>query len=221
MRQALLGTCFDFSQDFLTTVEANRYLNMAAQHVSNWADSLKQGLFLTTDTFTPTVGTAPYELVPFYTTGFAISRGVVPVRRVVAVYRTNYASPTVVPLDLINAEDRHNHLLEAAVELPKVYLYNQSLGVVQGVAGITLLMEYSAALPPMTVDANTPGETLATPLGTQDLLPVEYHHLIVTYATHLALKAEASPSADGWAQTYIEQRDCLLATLPPRRKGAA
>lgn len=218
MRQALIFNIFDRLQDFLPTPDANRILNMSAKHVANWADSLRQGLFLETATFTGTTGTAPYELVSFGVGGFAISSAK-PFRRAVAVYRTNAASPTVMPLDLIGAEERFAHVLDTTSATPKVYVFNQSLGLVNGAASINLQLDYSAGLPDMTLDANTPGETAAT--GRANALPQDYHHLIVTYATFMALQAEASASATVWAEMYKEQRDALAAALPPRRKGAA
>lgn len=227
MRDALRRNIFDLDGTFLddnTNQFATAFINEAMHHVANWADRQDQGLFhKLSSTVTITTGSADEIRVGLYNDGatynFAIG-DTAKFRRLLEVEQINSASAPV-PLQVIALEERMNYW-GAQTDTPRVYLSAESLYVIAPNNGTKIRMRYVYALPDM--DPNTvydvPGTQGGLPLLVQDnALPLEYHPLIVTYATVLALAAEASQDTPIWQAIYAEQRDELAATLH-RRRGA-
>lgn len=226
MRDAVRRNAFDLAPDFLddnaSDARANwakGFVNEALHHVANWADRQDQGLFQTrTGTVTITSGSADEVAVPFFTGSPAFALPVYArFRRLIAIEQVNVAASPV-PLQVIVAEERMNYW-GAQTDTPRVYISGQTLYVVAPNSGTKIRMRYVYAIPDMVDDGDVPGEAsgVSADNSGEPALPEEYHPLVVSYATVLALAAEASADVGVWQQLYAEQRDELQATLAKRR----
>ena len=217
MRAALLENCYDRSQDFLSSVVANRYVNMAAQHISNWADSLRQGLFLVNGTAYTVVDGQTGDLTLDLDALASVFR---PFRRLVAVRRQNYEGRDR-DLDVVSIEGRDSFQVTAAQALPKCYRFGGKL-VLQWPAAMNIIVDYAQSLPAMTSDNDTPGQT-SSGNGEANVLPAEYHHIVVSYASVLALLAlNRLAAAQAWAGIHGQEREALLQSLGlDQRRGKA
>lgn len=226
-RRILLKSVFDDSQDLLDNLTANQYINMAAKHISNWADRQDQAVCVATEDALDVHGNATQDLkeVVFYlgmgVPYFAIDRDITPFRRALAVYRTNFGpnKNQTVQLDLIPFEDISIYTGEAEEEKPKVAVARQSLFVIRPIAdiggpGLTLRMHYVYSLPDMILDDDTPGQHNGE--GTANALPGEYHPLVAVFAIKMALAAENADMSQ-WEAMYTEMLAELHATFAERR----
>lgn len=211
MRAMLLDNILDPGGGVWSGDAQKRYINAAMRHIANFADRRDQALFVASAAVAGLSGSSSFLDVPLYGSGFNLP-STARFRRLLGVWRTDHADG-VKPLQVIDHEDRSQYAA-ADSELPKCYIAGQKLGLVTPVAGIDLRMDYVQSLPDMTVDSDTPGQSGGS--GTADLLPPEYHALVPTYATVLALRAE-NLDATGWAEVYAEQREELQQTLDTRR----
>ena len=226
MRNALRRNIFDLAPDFLDDnatdgreAWAKGFINEALKHVANWADRQDQGLFHTR-TASLTISSGSADEVPVQLVGGSPSFAL-PVyakfRRLLSVEQVNTASSPV-PLQVIAAEERMNYWGSQS-STPRVYLSGQTLYVIAPSNGTVIRMRYVYSLPDMVDDTDVPGEAsgLSADSNGEPMLPEEYHPLVVSYATVLALASESAPDVAVWQQIYSEQRDELQGTLAKRR----
>jgi hypothetical protein len=185
----------------------NDYINVAMNHMANYADTHQQGLFVASGTATVTAA-MPYVTVQFYTTGFALA-ATARFRRLLTVRRSDYpVSGAVTELNVAPVGEWAKHKTDAANPTPYVCVDAASLRVVSP-ASFTIVMDYIQSLPDMVDDNDTPGVSNGT--GTANLLPTEYHPLIATYASALVMAADNCES--NWPSIFAEQLAELEKTL--------
>lgn len=213
LRQSLLTNIYDDRQEAFDTARCNLFINQAMMHVANIADRQDQAIFVR-PTAVVKVSTGEFVEVPFYTgtPNWGITTLTRP-RRILRVYRDGLAGKSH-ELKVVPFEDRYKFLPDAATDTPVAFVREQTVGFCRPVDQTDYHFDFVFSLPFMQTDTDTPGQ--AAGAGTADLLPAEYHPIIATYATVLALAAERRSTAE-WRDLYAEQRDELLATFAGRR----
>ena len=214
MRSVLLDNIDDPQSTFLSVSSANRYLNIAMRHVANWADARQQGLFyFTTGAVNFPAGTVaiPYVEVGFDDMGIDGS-SLRPFRRLIQVAKL--ASPARITLKIVPIEDREKYLKDAGELIPRAYVGENGIALINPSTAATYTVLYVYSLPDMSANGDTPGTTGG--VGTANALPIEYHPLIPLYATVLALQAD-NVDASQWREVYAEQKQAVDSTLVNRR----
>lgn len=217
LRAAVRTNVNDRFTTMFTNAVVDPLVNLALQHVANWADLQDQALFLTTATV-QSIGVGPDDLFVSFGTGTGNFNllSYRPFRRAVRLERTDHPSAVggLVTLKLVRAEDAQGHRTGTASETPAYYVTGEGLYLVNPAAGIDLRLTYAYSLPTLANSNDTPGQSNSQ--GTANALPVEYHGLIAAYATVLAL-ASINADAAQWLAIYAELRDELQRSLTARR----
>jgi len=180
----------------------NRFINAAMHEVWTIARALQRGLFITDQTVTVLGAnglTATLTLVAPYTR----------VKRIILAWKTD---ATAGALAIKRFATGGLELTGTAQTRPAVALVNESIVILDPPNSLSLRVWYVAGLPDMTDDANTPGQTGATPIGTANFLPLEYHGLLAVKAAILALKAERGEWS-GLQSEFDEGRQALERAL--------
>lgn len=217
LRQALLsqlGQRF-FQNTAFSNVSLNKWINFATQQVANLVAAKDQGLFLVDAQATvPASPTSPWHRIDFY--GAAPDHFAIPsykrVRRVRRLYRRDHpAAGDWSELKLIHFEDRGKYAGTSASDLPVGYVFGQGIELVKPSPNLLITMDYEQQVPFMFTDSDTPGQTNG--LGTANLIPEDYHHLIVITAAVWVLAAENSSALAGAVAIYRDMQQQLGLTL--------
>lgn len=219
MRAMLLANLGDPNQDLATTPKANAWLNASMRCVCNWADAQDQMLF-SNSAICGDTGKKPedgYHTIYFDSTAgnpnFGLSQFVAPFRRLLGAMIVTAGAP-LVPLQVVEFEKREQYIGSSATDRPPVCVLSDGLLLLNPSSGLRLRMFYVQSVPDMVVDSDTPGKSGLS--GRDNLLPIEYHILVPTYATIMALASE-NGDTQSWMKIYEEMQANLGATLSKRR----
>lgn len=202
-RAALLHAVADVSQDYLATADVDRYVNLALQHVANWAHAADESLFIATQDVDPAGGNR---------VEVAIAAPLL-ARSLIRAERTDTeAADTDIELQV----GRVTTVRQTGSSKARPYLYllaSNRLVFVDVPTALTARVYYYHAMPDMVATGDTPGQVSGT--GIANALPLEYHGAVVSYAATLALTADHVDPSD-WQRRFDEQISVLAASLRAR-----
>ena len=200
MRTALQDNCRD-DGTYLTSARSNRFINQGMHHVANLIASQRPHLMMTSQSVTPTGGTAGVlELLTLTLRCKSLIRG---------------RLSTGENLQKVPANEAENHLKHVVQAQPKMTEYNSTIALLEPAASLTIVVHYVYGLTDMTADNDTPGVVGGG--GTANAIPPEYHPLITDFATLQALSADGRDPG-GWLPVYQARGEALGLDLRIRRR---
>lgn len=202
MRETVSTNIFDFVASAFTVDEVGVYVNQALHHIESQIAVVDRHLMLTQFESEPINNTANAHWMVV-----TLDPPQPKARRIVSAQRIDDGiTSDDISLEIISFKDAEHEATGSALAKPKVFLYNQDIGLVRPEEdGNTVVrIHYVQVLPDMFLNTDTPGQASGIPLGQINALPAQYHHLITSYATLLALAAENAP-IEQWTGLYAEQ----------------
>lgn len=218
MRTLLLANLGDDAQDLATNAKSSAWLNAALASVCNWADAQDQMLFSNRAVCadTGTANSSGYLTVRFNASDAAPNWGIVfgPFRRLLGIMQEPVGGNSV-PLQIVEFEKRDAYKGSAMTDTPACCVLSDGILLIRPNSNLNLTMHYIQSVPPMVADTDTPGLTNGS--GRSNLLPIEYHPLVVAQATAMAYSSEGNRTAELWLNIYDDLKTNLGATLAKRR----
>jgi len=201
MRAIVKTNIFDFSGSAFTADELKIYVNQAMHHISSLIAVVDQHLMMTK--FEGPINNPANEHFVVQALDPAQNPKA---RRIISAQRTDGGiTSDDISLKIMSFKDAQHESTGAGLDKPPIFLFNQDFGFVRPVAsGTQVRVYYVQVLPNMFADTDTPGQANGAPIDQVNALPLQYHGLITSCATLLALAAENAP-LDQWQPLYVEQ----------------
>lgn len=193
-------------------VEVYRIINDATHHVAMWLSALGARHMLTE--WTGTISN-PEDVRHLHVTPDGFYNRVL---KILDGERT----PTV---GVAETEDRSLEIVDwltsrpavptSPAGRPQLYVHNEQIGLLRPADQIEIKVTFVHGLPDMTLSTDMPGQQGGD--GTPNVIPIDFQHLIPSYAAILYLAGERETQT-AWERIFSEQKQTIIGALGLRGK---